>query len=158
MLHWKSPWYWFVLIVAAGIVLVAIGPGLWLNEQAGLVTWYASWQKQLFSSVCHQQFDRMFQINATPMAVCSRCLGIYTSFLAGILFLPIIPQFAIRNRFIIPLLIFGILLNLLDVISYAMSNWDNTLYSRLAAGILIGLPAAVLLGTSEPKQFKLRSL
>jgi uncharacterized membrane protein len=156
MLHWKSRWYWYAVAVSAALVAVAVGPGLWSSE-ASLAAWFNSWQKELFSTVCHQQINRTISVNGIPMAVCSRCFGVYTSFFAGLLLIPAIPQHTLRNTFIIPILLFAVLLNVVDVVTYATGIWNNMLYSRLIAGALIGLSAAVLLGTSQPKlRFKVK--
>ncbi|MCC5927442.1 MAG: DUF2085 domain-containing protein [Bacteroidetes bacterium] len=150
MLHWKSQWYWYAILVSTGVVLAALGPGLF-SGNIGLSEWYTSWQKQLFSTVCHQELQRVMSIHEIPMAVCSRCLGIYTSFWAGLLMIPVLPQHRLRSKLIVPLIIFGVLLNIFDVVAYASGSWSNTLHSRLIAGIFMGLPAAVLLGTSQPQ-------
>lgn len=154
MLHWKSIWYWYALGVSILVVVIALGPGLTVPN-ADLVTWMGSWQKQLFSTLCHQQPERLLFFNDAPMAVCSRCFGIYASFLFGMTLLPILPQHKLRSKFIIPLLVAGVLLNIVDVLTYATGYWSNTHVSRLIAGALLGIPAAVLLGTSNP-QYKVK--
>jgi uncharacterized membrane protein len=41
-----------------------------------------------FRPVCHQQVDRSFSAYGHPLAVCHRCLGLYTGFWLGLLLLP----------------------------------------------------------------------
>lgn len=147
----KSSLFWITLLISAFIFVVALGPALF-NTGLGWSEWYGSWQRQVFSGLCHQQTERMFTLNGMPMAVCSRCLGIYSSFFAGVLILPFLPQHRLRSSLIIPFLLAAIVLNIVDVLTYALSVWDNTLLSRYAAGSLLGLTAAVLLGTKNPQR------
>lgn len=41
-----------------------------------------------FSNICHQIPSRCFTFSGYPLAVCSRCLGIYSGFLLGTLMYP----------------------------------------------------------------------
>lgn len=45
-----------------------------------------------FSFVCHQKEERCFSIKDAPLPVCSRCTGIYTGFLAGIILFPFLKK------------------------------------------------------------------
>jgi uncharacterized membrane protein len=138
-----------MLFISAVIVFVALGPGL-LGETS-LSGWYSSWQKQLLGNLCHQQPMRSIFIGEVPMAVCSRCFGIYSSFFAGLLVLPIVPQSTWRNNYIIYLLIGAIFLNIIDMISYVSGIWHNSNTTRLISGGLIGITAAFLIGTHQPR-------
>lgn len=46
-----------------------------------------------FSPLCHQIPSRSFFLSHQPLAVCSRCLGIYGGFFLGVLFYPLILRF-----------------------------------------------------------------
>ncbi|KPP98695.1 MAG: putative membrane protein [Bacteroidetes bacterium HLUCCA01] len=150
-MNFKSSLFWTTLAISAFICVAALGPALF-NANLSWGEWYASWQRQAFSGLCHQQTDRMFLLNGMPMAVCSRCLGIYSAFFAGIVLLPFLPQHRLRSSLIIPLLFASVVLNIVDVLTYALSVWDNTLFSRYAAGSLPGLMTAILLGTKNPQR------
>ena len=78
-MNFKSSLFWTTLAISAFICVAALGPALF-NANLSWGEWYASWQRQAFSGLCHQQTDRMFLLNGMPMAVCSRCLGIYSAF------------------------------------------------------------------------------
>lgn len=47
-----------------------------------------------FSPVCHQIPSRSFSFGGSPLAVCARCLGIYSGFLAGMVLYPLIRGFS----------------------------------------------------------------
>lgn len=47
----------------------------------------------VFSSVCHQNPSRCFMFLGHPLAVCTRCLGIYTGFLFGLFIYPAVRGF-----------------------------------------------------------------
>ena len=48
----------------------------------------------VFSALCHQIPGRSFFCFGYPLAVCARCLGIYSGFLAGLLFYPFLNGFS----------------------------------------------------------------
>jgi uncharacterized membrane protein len=127
----------YVLLLAASAVifLIALGPGFWGNEGAGLL----SWQHQVFNLLCHQDPTRSFFIKDVPMAVCSRCIGIYGMFLLGVISMPLIPKILpVRNRRFLQLMIVVIVLNVLDVFGNLLGIWTNTLLSRFLLGSLFG--------------------
>lgn len=151
----SSPLYWVLLIISGSVFVIALGPGLF--GDLTFSEWFVSWQRSLFATVCHQQPLRSFYVGEVPMAVCSRCIGIYGGLFAGSLILPIFPQHKFRSRYIILTLLSVLLLNMIDVIAYALSIWDNTTYSRLIAGMLLGFFAVTTIGTNNITQISLRS-
>lgn len=141
-----------VLSISMVVVVIATGPGLFGDITLG--EWYLSWQKQVFDLLCHQQPDRSIHLGGVPMAVCSRCFGIYGSFAVTMLILPMISQSEFRNKWMIPLVLFAVTINVVDSVAYAFHIWENTITSRFLTGCTIGTSAALLLGTDRPKQTK----
>ena len=134
--------YFVVLSGAISLVYISLGPGLFNKVSIPFI----SWQFQFFELLCHQDTARSFTINGEQMAVCSRCLGIYTSFLIGILVMPFFALFRqIKYRYYFRFLITTIILNLVDVIGNFINIWTNTNISRFLLGILFGLSVAMLL-------------
>ncbi len=134
------------------VVLVATGPGLY--KSISMFEWMGSWQHEMFRSLCHQIPERSFQIGGGPMAVCSRCFGIYVSFFAAITVLPLLSQTEYRRRYAVSGVILAILINLIDVGADLIQIWENTLTSRFLVGALFGSSVAVLLGTDNPLSLK----
>lgn len=127
------------------VVTTALGGGFWGQE----TFWQIQWQHQTFSSLCHQIPKRSFWMGGQPMAVCSRCFGIYTGFLAGWLSLPLLGVLNIRmptGYKLFFLIILGI--NIIDVLGNLLGFWQNTLVSRFILGWPVGLAAAVLFAGS----------
>ena len=151
---YSSPLYWMVLLISAVVVAVILGPGLYSN--VSISEWYMSWQKQMFHMLCHQQLDRTIHLGEVPMAVCSRCTGIYIMFFANMLIVPLLPQTKWRNKWAIFLVFIALSFNLVDFSVNAFDVWENTLTSRFLVGSLIGISAAHLLGTEQPQQPKKR--
>jgi len=132
---------YFAISAASVIVfIIALGPGLFNNAGAQEF----SWQYRGFELLCHQLRDRSYQISGTPMAVCSRCIGIYGAFMVAWLSLPLLSKIRISYKAKIGWLIGVIILNLGDVFGNFFNLWSNTLNSRLLLGILLGISVALL--------------
>src|SRR5699024_1248458 len=139
------PLYLIVLVGILGVFTAAAGGGLFGQQQP----WFLQWQHQVFAGLCHQIPERSFWINGQPMAVCSRCLGIYGSFALGWLGLPLLAR--IKKGMKLSgkqLLIFAIVINVVDFIGNLLGLWQNTLISRTVAGGAMGLAAAALFAES----------
>lgn len=149
LLTYKNPLYWMVFVIAALTVIVAVGPGLF--GQVGFGEWVTSWQKQVFDMLCHQNPVRSIHINDIPMAVCSRCFGIYSSFFLTVTVIPLLKQSEWRNKWAILIVLGAISLNVVDSLAYTFQIWENTISSRFWFGGLIGFGAAYVLGTERPE-------
>lgn len=79
------------------------------------------------------------------MAVCSRCLGIYSGWTLGWILLPILNILKTVNfNTLVNILVGIVLVNLVDISGDIVNYWENTLTSRLVLGMLLGSAAAVL--------------
>jgi len=91
------------------------------------------------STICHQAPERCFHVWNSPLAVCSRCLGIYAGFLLGTLVYPFIHGFShtrlprIESLFLLTLPI-GI-----DAIGNFFHLWNSPGWLRFAVGICWGV-------------------
>lgn len=135
--------YGLVLSLSALLVVIALGGGLF--SQVGF--WFEHWQHKAFNGLCHQDPQRSFWLNGTPMAVCSRCFGIYSGFLATWILFPIafaLPQYFNGYKSWLLAIVIGI--NILDVIGNLIGLWQNTLFSRFGMGALIGISAVLIIG------------
>jgi uncharacterized membrane protein len=132
------------LLVLGGMALVfaaALGGGLFGQTEP----WFLQWQHKAFMQLCHQMPDRSFQINGQPMAVCSRCIGIYAGFLAGWLALPLFSVTKIGRQYLVKImLVAAVVINLLDLAGNMLGFWENTLLSRLVLGVWAGGSGAAL--------------
>lgn len=143
----QKPLYIFTLALSAGLLVAAAGGGLWGQTEP----WYLQWQHIFFSGLCHQQPDRSFWINGQPMAVCTRCFGIYSGLFTGLLAGPILGKMIPRS-FLKKLLLVTLILNIVDVAGNMAGFWSNTLLSRSALGFLLAVSAGLLLGRAFIKQ------
>lgn len=133
--------YLLVLVLIVGVVIIALGGGLFGQQQF----WPLQWQHQAFAHVCHQIAERSFWLAGQPMAVCSRCFGIYSGFAFGWLLLPLIGFCNFYHSLSFKKILFvTALINLADIVGNFTGFWENTLTSRLVLGCLLGIAAAVL--------------
>lgn len=130
--------YFLLLLIAAGLFIIALGPGLW-NAQSHM-SLAQSWQHEVFDILCHQSPERSFTLNGATMAVCSRCIGIYSAFFLGVGAMPLIARLdQTSTRFHLWVMIAITLLNIVDVLINLSDIWNNSLYSRWLMGTLLGL-------------------
>lgn len=137
--------YVLVLISVLGVVLVGLGGGLWGQQ----MPWQWQWQHQAFEHLCHQLPNRSIWMGGQPMAVCSRCIGIYAGFAVGWLLLPFAAYFNLSKYGQTPkFALIIIAINAIDIVGNILGFWQNTLVSRLALGSLLGMVIALLFSSN----------
>jgi uncharacterized membrane protein len=92
----------------------------------------------LYSPVCHQDVSRSFHVDAWPMNVCHRCTGIYLAFTGVLLLFPLLRRLRVFRAFSFPMLLLFLLPMLLDYMLDVAGIWQNSAFSRVSSGILIG--------------------
>lgn len=95
-----------------------------------------------FSAVCHQMPERSFHLHNFPLAVCSRCTGIYVGFIAGLLICPLVRSLRDCELPHRRWLFLAALPVLFDVGGDFAGLFDNSFFSRAATGALLGAVAA----------------
>jgi uncharacterized membrane protein len=96
-----------------------------------------------FSYICHQIPDRSIHLAGHPMAVCSRCFGVYFGLFAGILVYPLIrPIDEIE-----PLRRLWLFVSLIPItVDWSLTVlgiWENTHVTRVITGVILGVGCAV---------------
>ena len=133
--------YYGVLLISAFLFMAATGGGLWGTEGF----WISDWQHKAFRMLCHQDPSRSFQVSGVPMAVCSRCYGIYASFAIFWIAIPFLGSLIKRvSADARNVLVAVILLNGIDIFGNMIGFWQNTLFSRFLLGSAVGVTAVFL--------------
>lgn len=130
--------YTALLIVSVGWMALIVAAPLW-SETHGVL---ALILYRSFSAVCHQIPERSFHLHGFPLAVCSRCTGIYAGFIVGVLIAPLareLRETEMPNR---RWLIWAVLPMLVDFGADFVGLFNNTFISRAATGALLGIVAA----------------
>lgn len=115
------------------LVLLSIGSGLW-GGSAGV-----HWTEKLFMGVCHQMPDRTFSFMGEPMAVNTRCFGIFNGLLLGWGLIPAFKNVISGKKWPTLCLLFAVLLQIIDYSGNLFLLWENTNSSRFLLGIPLGL-------------------
>ncbi|MFZ0428868.1 MAG: DUF2085 domain-containing protein [Acidobacteriota bacterium] len=130
-----SPASW-VLVAAASIwVGLVLAPPL--LHHAG---WTGAEQAIRFGfrPICHQIPARSPALLGQPIAVCARCLGLYSGFLIGACFLPCLGGLSRRLEAHPRLLVLFFVPMFLDLVV-----WQNTMTSRWLSGAVAAFPLAL---------------
>jgi uncharacterized membrane protein len=119
-------------LFCAGIVAVPIA------ERAGVD--FAPWLRLAYRPLCHQISDRCLDLGAGPLAVCSRCAGLYGGGLFGLV-VTLASGYRVRPG--LGWLIASALPSVVDVCLGAASlpslaNWPRFLLA-LPTGLVLGL-------------------
>jgi uncharacterized membrane protein len=135
----------------------AIGTAVWL----GAIFWApylrshsSPWQGliyAIFSPFCHQIPSRSFHFLDQPLAVCARCLGIYSGFFIGVSLYPFLRGF---RRVALPQTKIFILVSL-PIVTDTLGNfarlWETPNEVRFVTGLLWGtiLPFYFITGLAD---------
>lgn len=135
--------YIAVLAGLAALLLLSLGSGLW-----GCPADYASWNYRLFQGVCHQIPERSFEIGGVPMAVNSRCFGVFTGLLLFWVLIPAIGRSLSGRRWPFLFLFFAVALQLADFGASRLSVWNSSNFSRFFSGMMLGAATVIVLAES----------
>ena len=91
-----------------------------------------------FSYLCHQIPARSFYFAQHPLAVCSRCTGIYAGFLLGVIVYPIVRSLRSAETPERKWLFIAALPLAIDFFLEFLGIWHNTHSSRFFTGALLG--------------------
>ncbi len=135
----RAFWAWGVTlaVVFVWVGLIVLAPAARDN------TWgIASPLYTFFSYICHQLPERSLHLGENPMAVCSRCFGVYFGLLVGLLIYPLWR----RIDDIEPLPRVWLFLSLVPIgIDWSLTVfgiWENTHASRFVTGLILGIACA----------------
>jgi len=95
-----------------------------------------------FSYVCHQLPLRSFHLSDHPLAVCSRCTGLYAGFAGASLVYPLLRSLKRTDTPGRRWLLLATLPMAIDLGLDFLGLWQNTHLSRLATGLLLGSVAS----------------
>jgi len=105
----------------------------------------------VFSPICHQIEARCFSLWGYALPVCTRCLGIYTGFLAGAWSYPFFRGFrALQVPRVKTFLIFSMPI-VLDTIGNFLNIWSTGAWLRFFFGLMWGviLPYYFITGLAD---------
>ena len=128
------------------LIAIFLAPFLKSFSQTGSDFLYS-----VFSSVCHQISERSFFVFGFPLAVCTRCLGIYMGCLLGMSLYPIIHGFSSPQVPKVRIFILFTSPIALDTLGNFFSLWNTTPWLRFTIGFIWGviLPFYFVSGLSE---------
>ena len=92
----------------------------------------------VFSYVCHQIPARSFFVDQHPFAVCSRCTGIYSGFLIGVIAYPLARSLRHTETPARKWLFVAAAPLAVDFSLEFLGIWNNTHSSRFVTGALLG--------------------
>jgi uncharacterized membrane protein len=130
---------WFVMVCLAVVFvgLVVVAPlALAGNHSSIAFVIYKG-----FSKVCHQIPERSFFLAGYPLAVCSRCTGLYAGFTAALIAYPLFRSFRTTDPPHPRWLLMAAIPLAIDFGLTFVGLWENTHSSRLITGVILGSAA-----------------
>lgn len=110
-----------------------------------------------FSYLCHQMPSRSFHLDSHVFAVCSRCFGVYFGLLSGFVVYPIFRNINETEPLSRIWLFLALVPMGLDWSLGFFSIWENTHWSRLITGMVLGLACAIFIIPALVEIFQLLS-
>jgi uncharacterized membrane protein len=134
-------WGLTLAIVFVWVFAIVLAPFALKNGLFGL----SSPIYTFFSYICHQQPERSLHFEGHPLAVCSRCFGVYFGLFAG---LSVYPSWR-KIEEVEPLARFWLFLSIVPIgIDWSLSVfgiWENTHLSRFITGLILGVACATFI-------------
>ncbi len=138
---------WTAAGTAIWLFLIFLAPALAARGSAGAARLFYA----LFAPICHQIPGRCLTFHGHPLAVCGRCLGIYTGFAAGLILYPFIRGFSKIELPSIRVFLPMTLPMALDGAAGLLGIWASPIAFRFATGAVWGtvLPFYFVTGLSD---------
>lgn len=133
----------YAAALAAALLFVGAAVAAPLMEAAGGDNAAAaSFIYLAYSRVCHQIADRSFHVEGYPLAVCSRCFGIYAGYVSGLAVYPFVRSLARTEAPGRVWLLLALAPVAIDFAGGYVGVFDNTLLSRALTGLVAGAAGA----------------
>ena len=130
--------------VRVWLVTIAV-IAVWLAAIIAAPLLQASPVYQFFSYICHQIPDRSLHIAGHPMAVCSRCFGVYLGLLVGIAAYPLVRPIDEIEPFPRFLLFVSLIPITVDWSLTVFGVWENTHVTRVITGAILGIGCSIFI-------------
>lgn len=126
------------LLTLLGIILwiSAVFAAPYLKHQSSI---YGDLIYAIYSPTCHQIPSRCLTFYGKPLAVCTRCLGIYVGFFLGTVLFPLLRGFSsgrLPSAKVLALLSIPIVI---DTAGNLVAFWASPHWLRLATGLIWGI-------------------
>lgn len=95
---------------------------------------------RIYSTVCHQQVEKLIVFNGHTSLVCSRCSGIYFGGFISSLILLFVKQLKLKNG---KYILLAAIPMLLDVLLYSVGIYTYSKFMALITGFLFGFAGIV---------------
>lgn len=129
------------VVIAIIWVNLIIDPALFAHTPA---EWISRFSVSFFSSLCHQQWDRLIFIGDLPLAVCARCTGIYFGFAATLLIIPFLPvNYRVYHKWMLTVFVISLCLNLIESVLDLLIGYNFALL-RVILGFSFGIISAFM--------------
>jgi uncharacterized membrane protein len=125
------------LLILIGIILwiAAVTAAPYLKSQSSV---YGNLIYAVFSPTCHQIPSRCLTLYGNPLAVCTRCLGIYIGFFLGTSLFPVFHGLKSESHPKAKILILMSFPIVIDTAANVVSLWASPHWLRLATGMIWG--------------------
>ncbi len=133
----RRPLIMWSLVVVGAFFFVGLLVAAPLAQANGL-QWFSFAIYEAFSHVCHQTSERSFYIAGYPLAVCTRCTGLYVGFAAAVAFYPVMTSLKRTHAPERKWLFIAAAPLAIDFALGFFGIWENSHLSRLLTGALLG--------------------
>jgi len=124
-----------ITLIGILIWIAAVFAAPYLKSQSSV---YGSLIYAVFSPTCHQIPSRCLSLFGYPLAVCTRCLGIYLGFFLGTSVFPVFQKFSSVSLPKAKTLVLLSLPIVIDTAGNVVSLWSSPHWVRLATGVIWG--------------------
>ncbi len=139
---------YFLTLIGIILWIAAVFAAPYLKSQSSA---YGNLIYAVFSPTCHQIPSRCLTLYGNPLAVCTRCLGIYIGFFLGTSLFPVFRWLSSESLPKAKILILMSIPIVIDTAANGVSLWASPHWLRLATGLIWGtiLPFYFIPGVTD---------
>ena len=126
---------YFLTLIGIILWIAAVFAAPYLKSQSSA---YGNLIYAVFSLTCHQIPSRCLTLYGNPLAVCTRCLGIYLGFFLGTSLFPVVRGLSSESLPKAKILILMSFPIVIDFAANVVSLWASPHVLRLATGMIWG--------------------
>ncbi len=144
-------WAVSLLVVFAWVFVITLAPFAAANGFEN----FSAPIYSFFSYICHQISARTFHAAGHPLAVCSRCFGVYFGLFFGFMIYPLFRKIEEVEPLPRVWLFLAMIPIGIDWTLGVFGIWENTHLSRFVTGVILGAACAVYIVPALVEIFRL---